>query len=117
MMLRNLEGVVGNYLTADIRRFLLAVSVETRTELDSLRETLPMPLTVIRLVVPLETIRERLAWDTTTGRQVDLHWAGVWLEEGRGVGLEDFEVWNDRPLREVALDVLSRLGWVEDAVT
>jgi hypothetical protein len=113
MMLRNVEGVVGNYLAADIRRFVLALSIDTRAELDSLREVLTMPLTVVRLAVPLETIRERLAWDTTTGRQVDLHWAGVWLEEGRGVGLEDLEIPNDRPLREVALDVLTRLGWVE----
>jgi hypothetical protein len=36
----------------------------------------------------------------------------VWLEEGRGVGLEDFEIPNDRPIREVATDVLARLGWI-----
>jgi hypothetical protein len=113
VMLRNLVGVVDNYLAAGIRRFVLALSVETRTELDALRGSLSMPLTVIRLTVPFETIRERLAWDTTTGRQVDLRWAGIWLEEGRGVGFEDLEVPNDRPLREVTLDVLSRLGWVE----
>jgi hypothetical protein len=113
VMLSNLEAVVGNYVAAGIRRFVLALSIDKRTELDSLREALSMPLTVIRLAVPLEMIRERLAWDTTTARQIDLHWAGVWLEEGRGLGLEDFEVPNDRPLRIVALDVLSRLGWVE----
>jgi hypothetical protein len=70
-----------------------------------------MPLRVVRLTVPMETITERLSSGVTVGRQIDLHWAGVWLQEARGVGLEDFEVANDRPIREVALDVLARLGW------
>jgi hypothetical protein len=111
MMLKNLEGVVGNYLAADIPYLVLALSIETLADLESITAVLPMPLKVVRLTVPLETIRERLRSDVTTGRQVDLHWAGVWIDEGRGSGFEDFEVPNDRPIREVALDVLSRLGW------
>ena len=86
MMLKNLRAIVSNYLAADIGLFVLALSIETRTELDSIRTVLPMPLKVIRLTVPLKVIHERLRSDTTSGRHVDLRWAGVWLEEGRGVG-------------------------------
>jgi len=111
-MLKNLQDVVGNYLAADIGLFVLALSIETQPELDAIRAALPMPLKVVLLTVPLETIHERLRSDATTGRQVDLHWAGVWLNEGRGVGLEDFEVPNDRPIREVAMDVMAQLDWV-----
>jgi hypothetical protein len=71
-----------------------------------------MSLTVVRLTAPLETIRERLRSDTTAAREIDLRWAEVWIEEGRGEGLEDFEIANDRPIRHVAVDVLARLGWV-----
>jgi gluconate kinase len=112
MMLKNLQDVVGNYLAADIGLFVLALSIETQLELDAIRAALPMPLKVVLLTTPLETIHERLSSDTTTGRQVDLLWAGVWLNEGRGVGLEDFEVLNDRSIREVAMDVMARLNWV-----
>ena len=112
MMLKNLEGVVANYHAAEIPRFVLALSIEAQAELDLIRAVLPMPLRVVRLTVTLETIRERLTSDVTTGRRTDLRWAGVWLDEARGVGLEDFDVANDRPIREVALDVLGRLGWV-----
>ena len=61
MMLKNLEGVVGNYLGIDIAFFVLALSLEAQPELDSIRAVLPMPLKVVRLTVPLETIRERLS--------------------------------------------------------
>jgi energy-coupling factor transporter ATP-binding protein EcfA2 len=111
MMLKNLEAVVDNYLAVDIASFILALSIETLSELDLIRAVLPMPLRVVRLTVPLDTITERLSSGVTAGRQVDLHWAGVWLQEARGAGLEDFEVPNDRPIREVALDILARLGW------
>jgi hypothetical protein len=47
----------------------------------------------------------------TTGRKIDMHWAGIWLEEGAGVGLEDFTVSNDRPIQDVADEILQRLGW------
>lgn len=111
LMLKNLEAVVGNYFAIDIRHFVLALSIESQAELDSIDAVLPADLAVVRLTVPLATITERLRDDVTTGRQVDLHWAGIWLREGRGVGLEDFEVANDRPIREVAEDILARLGW------
>ncbi len=58
----------------------------------------------------LETIRTRVRSEPTAGRHVDLHWAEVW-RKGRGVGLEDVEIGNDRPIREVALNLLAHLDW------
>jgi hypothetical protein len=114
VMLRNLEVVAGNYRAAGIRFFLLARSLETRAEVDSIRAVLAMPLTVVRLTASLETIRERLRSDTTAARQIDLRWAEVWIEERRGEGLEDFAIANDLSIREVAVGVLARLGWIRE---
>lgn len=111
MLLRNVSDVMGNYRAAGIERFILALSIETREELDGLSQAIGVPLTVIRLELPLEAIEERLRSDVTSGRELDLHRAGVWIENGTGVGLEDDVVRNDRPIRQVALDILDRLKW------
>ncbi len=111
MLLANLRAVVDNYLGAGVRRFILAGSVQSRIDLDGLRGTIPAPLTVVRLTVPLDEIRRRLQPDVTAGRLDDLRVAEAWLAESVGVGLEDFTVANDRAIRAVALDVLERLIW------
>jgi hypothetical protein len=111
LMLRNLKAVVANYRTAGLRHYLLALSVETDREVAGIREVLKMPIRVVRLTTDLETITSRLSPTVTAAREADLHWAAVWLAEGRGVGLEDVTIANDRPIREVALEVMAQLGW------
>jgi len=111
LMLKNLGDVVANYRSAGIRYFVLALSIETSAELIAIQTTLDMPLRVVRLDVDLPTITKRLEGDVTTARRVDLHWAGVWLSEGRGIGFEDFVVPNDRPIRVVATEILGLIGW------
>jgi hypothetical protein len=111
LMLRNLGAVVANYRSVGIQYFVLALSIETRGQLDSIKATLAMPLRVIRLEVDLATITKRLESHVATGRKVDLHWAGVWLSDGTGVGFEDFVVSNDRPIRLVATEILGLIGW------
>lgn len=111
MMLRNLAPVVDNYRSVGVRSFVLARSIRTTEELETLRSVLDMPLSVIRLTVPLEEIRRRLGSDITSGRQDDLLVARRWLAAGTGEGLEDLAIPNDRPLREVAMAVISKLGW------
>jgi hypothetical protein len=110
MMLKNLEPVIGNYLTAGIRLFILARSLRT-SELESLRAALAMPLRVVRLTVPWPEIERRLGADVTAARQDDLRDAAAWNAAAEGVGIEDMTVPNDRPVREVAMDILDRLGW------
>jgi energy-coupling factor transporter ATP-binding protein EcfA2 len=113
MMLTNLAAVVGNYLTVGVRFFVLAKAVRDAAEVEDLRAGLPMPLKVVRLTVPLEEVEERLSHDVTTGRRDDLREAAAWVAARSGVGIEDLAVSNDRPIREVAADILSWLGCPE----
>ncbi|MDP9299970.1 MAG: AAA family ATPase [Actinomycetota bacterium] len=111
MMLANLVPIVANYLGAGVRYFIFARSIRTPPELASLRSVLSMPLKVVELTVPLSEIERRLAPEITAARKDDLRDAKTWLEAGEGVGLGDISVPNDRPLRDVASDILGRLGW------
>lgn len=111
MMLRNLDGVVANYLHIGVSYFILARAVGSRWELDSLQAILPMPLRVVRLAVPLSEIQNRLRSDVTTGRRDDLRAAAQWIENNLGTGIEDVTVSNDRPIRGVVAEVLDWLGW------
>jgi tRNA uridine 5-carbamoylmethylation protein Kti12 len=110
LLLKNLEPVVGNYLAAGVRLFILARSVRA-SELESLRAGLAMPMRVVRLTVPWAEIERRLGADVTAARQDDLRDAAAWNAASEGVGIEDMTVPNDRPVREVAMEVLDRLGW------
>ena len=113
MMLTNLTAVVGNYLVVGVRFFILAKAVRDVSELDDLKVGLPMPLKVVRLTVPFEEIEKRLSHDVTTGRRDDLREAAAWVAASSGIGIEDLVVPNDRPVREVAVEVLNWLGWPE----
>lgn len=109
--LRTVEVMVSSFLDAGVRRFVLAHSVRDTVELDGLRHQLAMPLTVVRLTVPMPEIERRLRADVTEARQDDLRDAAVWAAESRGVGLEDLALSNDRPIREVATEIVEHLGW------
>jgi adenylylsulfate kinase-like enzyme len=111
MMLKNLATVVANYLAVGVRFFILAGFVGEHSGLNNLRNELRMPLRIVRLSVPLEEIERRLAADVTAGRKDDLREAAVQLANSKGVGEEDLTVLNDRPIREVAMEVLGWLGW------
>jgi hypothetical protein len=107
VMLRNLAALVGNYLAVGVRFFVLAGAIHDRAELDGLAAELPMPLRVVMLTVPLREIEERLRSDVTTGRREDLREAAAWVAGSLGVGIEDKMVSNERPIREVAADILN----------
>jgi len=66
---------------------------------------------VVRLTVPLDDISQRLAADVTSGRQDDLRSAAVQIATSAGVGLEELTIANDRPVRVVAEEIMSWLGW------
>jgi thymidylate kinase len=108
--LENLRAVVGNYLAVGVRFFIVAGSILDENELDELKGELDMPVTVVRLTVPIEAIEERLRADVTSGRKDDLRTAREWITARTGEGFEDWVIANDRPIQVVARDVLSRLG-------
>jgi hypothetical protein len=111
MLLTNLSAVVGNYLEAGVRRFAMARSLRDRSEVESLRAAIPVPVRIVRLTVSLEEVERRLRADVTRGREDDLREAGEWAAAGLGEGFEDLAVANDRPIREVATEIVRWLGW------
>jgi hypothetical protein len=78
--------------------------------LDRISSALDMPVTVVRLEVPIEELERRAAVGPTAGRGDDLAEARLQLAAGSS-GIEDAVVRNDRPIRETALEVLGVLGW------
>ncbi len=109
--LANLAAVVANYRAEGMRLFLLAGLVASSEERSRLEESIGMPIRVVRLVVPFDEIERRLDGTPTTGRQADLREARVQVEERIGEGVEDRAVRGDRPIGEVAAEVLGWLGW------
>jgi predicted kinase len=110
-MLRNVTAVAANYREAGVGTFVVAWFVRDRDALRSVQEAVGVPLRVVRLTVPLEGIRQRLASDPTAGRADDLVEAEAQLAGAEGVGIEDLVVANDRPIGAVAAEIMSWLGW------
>jgi hypothetical protein len=111
LMLANLSAVSANYLAAGIRWYVLAYFVRDSTEVQAVRQALGLPLRVARLDVPLAAIERRLAGDPTAERQDNLRAAARQIAAGHGADAGDFVLRGDRPVREIAEDLLARLGW------
>jgi predicted kinase len=115
LVYRNLWSVWSNYAALGIDRLLLAAAVENPAELNKIRAVLPDAATVIcRLTASLKTMEERVSvrepgilHDTFVARVAELD---AILDAAR---LEDFLLSNDdRPVSEVATDLLARAGWI-----
>ena len=111
LMLANLAPMIGNYRAAGLTRFVVAGLLSDAGERDRLRETLGMPMRVVRLTVPIHEIERRMASDPTSGRQFDLESSREQVAGDIGAGLEDVTVANDRPIGEVATQIVRWLGW------
>jgi adenylylsulfate kinase-like enzyme len=107
----NLALVVANYRRRGNDRFLLAHALRHPTQLDRLREAIAMPLRVVRLTLPLDEIRRRAAPDPTMGRAGDIARTEGWLAAGEGPEIADLVVANDRPIQDVANQILDWLDW------
>ena len=112
MTLPNLTAVTANYLAAGIRWYILAWYIQDSSEVDAVQRALGFPMRVARLDVPLDVIGRRLGPDPTAERQENLREAARQIESGGGVGTEDILLPGDRPVRELAEDLLARLGWM-----
>jgi hypothetical protein len=111
LMLANLAPMMGNFRAAGMTRFVLAGLLTSADELLRLADALDMPLHVVRLTLPIEEIERRLAPDPTSGRRDDLERAREQVAAAVGTGLEDLAVANDRPIRQVAAEIVDWLGW------
>lgn len=109
--LRNVNAVLGNYYETGVRSFVMGGSILTQTWVDDLRAAAGMPLIVVRLTLPIDEIERRLSASVTAGRAHDMEVARVWYADRRGEAIGDLVLENDRPIVEVAQDVLAFAGW------
>ena len=114
MIERNLCCVVANFLEAGATRLLIAGVIELPEDLAVYRRCIPnADIQVCRLTADLDLRRQRLR-EREKGAGLDWHLnrtaeLDTILDRAR---IEDFSVDNgDRPLREVALEVLTGAGW------
>jgi hypothetical protein len=111
LMLANLAPMIGNYRAAGLTRFILAGLLSSAEERETIAETLDMPLRVVRLTLGIEEIERRLGADPTSGRQFDAASAREQVANEVGAGLEDVSIANDRPIGDVATEIVRWLGW------
>lgn len=112
MMLRNLAAVAANYRELGVTTYVAAYFVRDHKALQGIKESLGVPLRVVRLSLPLKDIEQRLAADVTSGRRDDLRDAAASIAASEGVGVEDLVLSNDRPVSEIAHEVMTWLGWL-----
>ena len=116
LMFENLAAIWPSYARRGVERLVLAKVLEDGDDLDRYRAAVPgADITVCRLVAPeplrVERLRERMppgpSRDWHLDRTVELE--AILTAHGH----EDFVVENgDRPVRDVALEVLRRAGWI-----
>jgi hypothetical protein len=112
----NLRSIYQNYVVAGVTLFLLAEAVESRADLERLRDVLDRPeLVVCRLTAPLATMEGRIRvrepgflQQRFVNRAAELH------QILDAAAVEDFSIANggDRTVTEVASEMLARAGWL-----
>lgn len=115
LMYANLRCIAENCAAAGIERVLLARAVENRSLLEVICRLVPAERTVVcRLVAGIETMQQRVGARDCGLLQLDLVARVVDLNDTLDrAGLEDFAVANEnRPLTEVAMEMLTRAGWI-----
>jgi adenylylsulfate kinase len=119
LMFENLTLLWPNYQAHGATHLILARVLEDKADLDRFRAAVPdANITVCRVVAPEAVRMERLVRRMPPGPSRDWHLSRtVELDEVLDrLAFEDFTVDNGgRPLREVALEVLARLGWITTA--
>ncbi|HEY6635740.1 MAG TPA: hypothetical protein VI141_09030 [Acidimicrobiia bacterium] len=113
LLLRNLSSVVTNYRSVGVDHYVLALSVETAEHVARIEATMEGRVHTVELTVPLGVIERRLSNDPTTGRREDLENAREWINGGVGSGFADLLVDNDRPVLDVAHEIIAWLGWAD----
>ncbi len=114
VMFENLRSVCENYAARGVQRFVVARAIEDEVQLKICRGIIPAANTVVcRLVATIETMRRRVEMRELgilqpeyVARVEELNFI---LDQ---VQLEDFTVVNEnRPLTDVALEMLVKAGW------
>ncbi len=116
LMFENLASLWPNYQAHGATHLILAGVLEDRAELDRYRAAVPgMVLSICRLLAPEAVRLDRLRERMPPGPSRDWHLRRTAELESslERIAVEDFTVQNSgRPVREVALEVLVRAGWL-----
>jgi hypothetical protein len=115
LALRNLAAVCANFAAARIVRLLIAAAVESRDELDGIREaTSARRLVVGRLRAPLATMEARVA-ARERGVERERYVARVEILERilDAVTLEAFTIDTNASITDVAMELLRRAHWID----
>jgi chloramphenicol 3-O-phosphotransferase len=114
-MYRNLAGLWSNYAARGAGRLLLEMLVENRSELRRLAEAIPgAEITMVRLHAPLALIEERIRRREPDDPEGELCGARWWAAHMQRWTVNDCLVVDngDRPVREVASEVLRAAHWL-----
>jgi len=112
---QNLASVWRNYAASGAARLLIAVALETRADLERLREAVHCSTLVIcRLRADLKTMQQRVSVrDPGMLREVFVARVAELDALIDRAGLEDFSLsTDDRPVTDVARELLTRAGWI-----
>lgn len=115
VMYRNLQAVCQNYAALGVERFLLARAIENQSDLDHcIAAVAAKEVAVCRLTASIQTMQRRVGLrEMGVGRvnYIDrVITLNAVLDRAR---LENFVVSNeDRPLSDVANEVLKHAGWM-----
>jgi adenylylsulfate kinase-like enzyme len=114
LALQNLAAIGANFRAAGAERLVLADVVESRDELDRYRAAVPgARIVVVRLRAPVETLQTRVAErELGSGRAWHLARAAELAAQMDRDAVEDVLIeTGDRPLADIAREVLARCGW------
>ena len=114
-MYDNLRSVCNNYAALGVQRFLVARAIEDEAQLRLCRDIIPATNTAVcRLTASIETMKRRVqARDLGISQREYVARVAKLNAILDRAQLEDFAVPNEnRPLTEVATELLVRAGWI-----
>jgi hypothetical protein len=112
---KNLAALWSNFVAAGASRLLLAGLLERRSELRLVEEAVPgAAVTVVRLHAPLPLLEERIRLREPGSPDGELDGARRWVEhfEQERVVEDHLVETVDRPVVEIAREVLRLAGWI-----
>jgi hypothetical protein len=105
---RNLGDVIRNYREAGLTLFVLAGYVEDADAAAGIARAVGVRMRVVRLTAPLEVIERRVG----DGRDDELDVVRTALASPALDDVGDLVIDADRPLPEIAAEILDWLGWL-----
>lgn len=111
---KNLAALWSNFAAAGACRLLLAGLLEQRSDLRLVEEAVPgAAVTVVRLHAPLSLLEQRIRLREPGSPGGELDGARWWVEHLEEERIEDHLVETaDRPVGEIAREVLRLAGWI-----